>query len=151
MVRKKLGEIEKDMISNRRMFRLLQGDVGSGKNNVTLITASRKSCSNYQVAFMAPTEILANQHYQLAKNFFKGINKIFNILTGKTNYKEKNKILSMLENKDINFIFGTHSLFQNKIKFSNLGLIIIDEQHKFGVNQRLKLAKKGGKNCGIFY
>ena len=144
-----LGEIEKDIKSNRRMFRLLQGDVGSGKTILSFIAASDVVSSNHQVAFMAPTEILANQHYQLAKKLFKGTNVTLNILTGKTNYKEKNKILSMLENKDINFIFGTHSLFQNKIKFSNLGLVIIDEQHKFGVNQRLKLAKKGGKNCDL--
>ena len=144
-----LGEIEKDIKSNRRMFRLLQGDVGSGKTILSFISASDVISSNHQVAFMAPTEILANQHYQLAKKLFKGTNVTLNILTGKTNYKEKNKILSMLENKDINFIFGTHSLFQNKIKFSNLGLIIIDEQHKFGVNQRLKLAKKGGKDCDL--
>ena len=144
-----LGEIEKDIKSNRRMFRLLQGDVGSGKTILSFIAASDVVSSSHQVAFMAPTEILANQHYQLAKKLFKGTNVTLNILTGKTNYKEKNKILSMLENKDINFIFGTHSLFQNKIKFSNLGLIIIDEQHKFGVNQRLKLAKKGGKNCDL--
>ena len=144
-----LGEIEKDIKSDRRMFRLLQGDVGSGKTILSFIAASDVVSSNHQVAFMAPTEILANQHYQLAKKLFKGTNVTLNILTGKTNYKEKNKILSMLENKDINFIFGTHSLFQNKIKFSNLGLIIIDEQHKFGVNQRLKLAKKGGKNCDL--
>ena len=144
-----LDEIEKDIKSDRRMFRLLQGDVGSGKTILSFIAASDVVSSNHQVAFMAPTEILANQHYQLAKKLFKGTNVTLNILTGKTNYKEKNKILSMLENKDINFIFGTHSLFQNKIKFSNLGLIIIDEQHKFGVNQRLKLAKKGGKNCDL--
>tara|TARA_Y100000816_G_scaffold26740_1_gene17096 strand:- start:327 stop:2384 length:2058 start_codon:yes stop_codon:yes gene_type:complete len=144
-----LGEIEKDIKSDRRMFRLLQGDVGSGKTILSFIAASDVVSSNHQVAFMAPTEILANQHYQLAKKLFKGTNVTLNILTGKTNYKEKNKILSMLENKDINFIFGTHSLFQNKIKFSNLGLIIIDEQHKFGVNQRLKLAKKGGKDCDL--
>ena len=144
-----LGEIEKDIKSDRRMFRLLQGDVGSGKTILSFVAASDVVSSNHQVAFMAPTEILANQHYQLAKKLFKGTNVTLNILTGKTNYKEKNKILSMLENKDINFIFGTHSLFQNKIKFSNLGLIIIDEQHKFGVNQRLKLAKKGGKNCDL--
>ena len=144
-----LGEIEKDIKSNRRMFRLLQGDVGSGKTILSFIAASDVVSSNHQVAFMAPTEILANQHFQLAKKLFKGTNVISSILTGKTNYKEKNKILSMLENKAINFIFGTHSLFQNKIKFSNLGLIIIDEQHKFGVNQRLKLAKKGGKNCDL--
>ncbi len=144
-----LSEIENDIRSNHRMFRLLQGDVGSGKTILSLISASNVISSNHQVAFMAPTEILANQHFQLAKKLFKGTNVISSILTGKTNYKEKNKILSMLENKAINFIFGTHSLFQNKIKFSNLGLIIIDEQHKFGVNQRLRLAKKGGKNCDL--
>ena len=144
-----LGEIEKDIKSNRRMFRLLQGDVGSGKTILSFISASDVISTNHQVAFMASTEILANQHYQLAKKLFKGTNVILDILTGKTNYKEKNNIISKLENGSINFIFGTHSLFQNKIKFSNLGLIIIDEQHKFGVNQRLKLAKKGGKNCDL--
>ena len=123
------------------MFRLLQGDVGSGKTILSFISASDVISSNHQVAFMAPTEILANQHYQLAKKLFKGTNVILDILTGKTNYKEK-KTISKLENGTINFVFGTHSLFQNKIKFSNLGLIIIDEQHKFGVNQRIKLAKK---------
>ena len=98
---------------------------------------------------MAPTEILAHQHYQLAKKLFKKTNVNLKIITGKTDFKEKKETVSMLKNGKINFLFGTHSLFQNKIKFSNLGLIIIDEQHKFGVNQRLKLAKKGGKNCDL--
>ena len=144
-----LKEIENDIKSDRRMFRLLQGDVGSGKTILAFLTAANVINSNHQVAFMAPTEVLANQHYKLAKKLFSNTNITFDILTGKTSYKEKNKINSMLEKGEINFIFGTHSLFQNKIKFSNLGLVIIDEQHKFGVNQRLKLAKKGGKNCDL--
>ena len=144
-----LNEIENDIKSNQRMFRLLQGDVGSGKTILAFLSAANVIGSDHQVAFMAPTEILAHQHYQLAKRLFKKTNVNLKIITGKTDYKEKKTIISMLENGKINFVFGTHSLFQNKIKFSNLGLIIIDEQHKFGVNQRIKLAKKGGKNCDL--
>ena len=92
-------KLKKILKSNQRMFRLLQGDVGSGKTILSFLTAANVISSNYQVAFMAPTEILANQHYQLAKKLFKDTNVNLNILTGKTNYKEKNKILSMLENK----------------------------------------------------
>ena len=144
-----LNEIENDIKSNQRMFRLLQGDVGSGKTILAFLSAAKVIGSDHQVAFMAPTEILANQHFKLAKKLFKKTNINLKILTGKTEYGEKKTIISMLENGKINFVFGTHALFQNKIKFSNLGLIIIDEQHKFGVNQRLKLAKKGGRNCDL--
>ena len=144
-----LNEIENDIKSNQRMFRLLQGDVGSGKTILAFLSAAKVIGSDHQVAFMAPTEILANQHFKLAKKLFKKTNINLEILTGKTEYGEKKTIISMLENGKINFVFGTHALFQNKIKFSNLGLIIIDEQHKFGVNQRLKLAKKGGENCDL--
>ena len=143
------NEIEKDIKSDKRMFRLLQGDVGSGKTILALLSAANVINSNHQVAFMAPTEILANQHFQLAKKLFLGSNVSLSIVTGKTNFKEKNETISLIENGKTNFIFGTHSLFQKRIKFLNLGLIIIDEQHKFGVNQRIKLAKKGGENCDL--
>ena len=145
---KTINEINKDLKSQEKMFRLLQGDVGSGKTIVALISSINVITSKYQVAFMVPTEILANQHYKLAKSLFG--NK-FNIsmLTSKTEYSERKKILKDLANDKINMVIGTHSLFQEKIKFKKLGLIIIDEQHKFGVNQRKKLSDKGGNNCDI--
>ena len=145
---KAIEEINKDLKSNQKMFRLLQGDVGSGKTIVALITSLNVVKSNYQVGFMAPTEILAKQHYDLAKNLFgKTVN--MSLLTGKTEYKERKKILNDLKDNKINILIGTHSLFQEKIKFYNLGLIIIDEQHKFGVKQRKKLSDKGGNNCDV--
>ena len=117
------------------MFRLLQGDVGSGKTIVALISSLNVISSGFQVCLMAPTEILAKQHYNLANKLFdKNIN--INLLTSKTEYSRKKKILKNLNNNKINLIIGTHSLFQEKIKYKNFGLIIIDEQHKFGVKQR---------------
>ncbi len=143
-----LDEINKDLKSNQKMFRLLQGDVGSGKTIVALIASANVISSGFQVCLMAPTEILARQHYNLANKLFdKNIN--IKILTSKTEYAERNEILKNLNNNNINFIIGTHSLFQEKIKYNNLGLIIIDEQHKFGVKQRKKLSDKGGKNCDV--
>ncbi len=144
-----LDEIDRDIKSNIRMFRLLQGDVGSGKTILSLISAANIIEAKYQVAFMAPTEILSYQHFNLAKQLFKNTNININILTGKTNLVDKNKIISEIKNGNLNMVFGTHSLFNKKVEFHNLGLIIIDEQHKFGVNQRLKLAKKGGNNCDL--
>ena len=136
-----LKEINNDISSNIRMFRLLQGDVGCGKTIVSLISAQNVILNNYQVAYMAPTEILAKQHYSLYTKIF-GDNLSANILTGKTDYKKRNDILKKLEIGKIKIIFGTHALFQKKIKFKKLGLIIVDEQHKFGVNQRKKLSEK---------
>ena len=146
--KKAIDQINKDISSNERMFRLLQGDVGSGKTIVSLISAQNVILNGYQVAFMAPTEILAKQHYNLYKRVF-GNNSSVDILTGKTDYKKKRDILNNLENKKIKIIFGTHALFQKKIKFKKLGLIVVDEQHKFGVNQRKKLSEKGGSNCDV--
>ena len=130
------------------MFRLIQGDVGSGKTIVSLIAALNTIKSGYQVALMVPTEILAKQHYNFSKDFFNSDIKI-ELITGKIDYSNKKKILESLENNKINLIIGTHSLFQKKIKFSRLGLIIIDEQHKFGVNQRKELSDKGGNDCDV--
>ena len=144
-----INEINNDLSSNSKMFRLLQGDVGSGKTIVSLIAASNVVESKYQVALMAPTEILAKQHFMLAKKIFKDSNIKINLLTGKTSNSEKKEILLNLENNKCNIVFGTHALFQKKIIFDNLGLIIIDEQHKFGVKQRMKLSKKGGDNCDV--
>ena len=143
-----LLQINKDLSSKNKMFRLLQGDVGSGKTIVALISALNVIESGYQVAFMAPTEILAKQHFNLAKNLYS--NKInLKILTGNTDYYEKKKIHKELISKKVDIIFGTHALFQKKINFNNLGYIIIDEQHKFGVKQRKLLSDKGGINCDV--
>jgi len=131
------------------MFRLLQGDVGSGKTIVSLIAASNAIRSNCQVALMAPTEILAKQHYNLAKKIFKSTGVTIEFLTGKSDTKEKKLIQENLTNGKIKFLIGTHALFQKNIFFSNLGLIIIDEQHKFGVKQRIELSNKGGRDCDI--
>ena len=143
-----INEINKDLKSNKKMFRLLQGDVGSGKTIVAFISSLNVIKSGFQVAFMAPTEILAQQHYELAKNIFEKDVKI-DMLSSKTEYKKRKIILDNLLNNKIDILIGTHSLFQDKIKFNKLGLIIIDEQHKFGVKQRKKLSDKGGRNCDV--
>ena len=130
------------------MFRLLQGDVGSGKTIVSLISALNVIESGYQVAFMAPTEILAKQHFNLSKKIFPNTIDL-EILSSKTEYLKKKIILDKVKNNKINIVFGTHSLFQKKILFNNLGYIIIDEQHKFGVKQRKLLSDKGGRNCDV--
>ena len=143
-----LEDINKDMKSKQKMFRLLQGDVGSGKTIVSIIAALNAIKSGYQVSIMAPTEILATQHYKfILENFKKYCTA--ELLTSKTEYTKRKKILTELSNNKINIIIGTHSLFQSKLSYFNLGLIIIDEQHKFGVNQRKKLSDKGGNNCDV--
>ena len=146
--KKSIDTINKDLKSKHKMFRLLQGDVGSGKTIVSIISAINTIKSGYQVAFMVPTEILAIQHYNFIKNNFGKFCNL-EILTSKTENKKKQQIIELLNLNKINFIVGTHSLFQKKINFSKLGLIIIDEQHKFGVNQRKKLSEKGGDNCDV--
>ena len=143
-----LKEINKDLSTSTKMFRLLQGDVGSGKTIIALLSAYNTINSGYQVAFMAPTEILARQHYNLAKEIFPGSKKI-ELISGKSDYKNKKIILEKLKNNRIDIIFGTHAIFQKKVSYKKLGLIIIDEQHKFGVNQRKKLSDKGGDDCDV--
>ncbi len=145
---KTLNEINKDLCSDNKMFRLLQGDVGSGKTIVALLSAFNTISSDFQVAVMAPTEILARQHFLLAKKVFPKNIKI-ELLSGKSSYKDKKKNLSKLIKKEIDIIFGTHALFQKKVEFKKLGLIIIDEQHKFGVSQRKRLSDKAGKDCDV--
>ena len=145
---KTLKEINNDLCSSTKMFRLLQGDVGSGKTIVSLLSAINTVNSGFQVALMAPTEILARQHYTLAKEIFpKNIN--IKLISGKSDYKSKKIILNELSKHKIDIIFGTHAIFQKKVNFKKLGLIIIDEQHKFGVNQRKRLSDKGGNNCDV--
>ena len=145
---KSLEEINKDLSSTNKMFRLLQGDVGSGKTIVSLISSINTINSGFQVAFMAPTEILARQHFNLAKKIFPKNYKL-ELISGKSEYKVKKEILNKLENNKIDIIFGTHAIFQKKVVFNKLGLIIIDEQHKFGVNQRKRLSDKGGVDCDV--
>ena len=145
---KALDEINNDLGSSTKMFRLLQGDVGSGKTIVSLLAAYNSVNSGYQVAIMAPTEILAKQHFVLSKKIFpKNLNIEF--ISGKSEYKDKKIILKKLSNHNIDIIFGTHAIFQKNVFFKKLGLIIIDEQHKFGVNQRKRLSDKGGDNCDV--
>ena len=144
-----INEINNDLKSEFKMFRLLQGDVGSGKTIISFVAASNVIKSKYQVALMAPTEILAKQHYELAKKIFANTGVEIQMLTGKSEYNEKKIINENLLTGKINFIIGTHALFQKKISFRKLGLIIIDEQHKFGVKQRIELSNKGGKDCDI--
>jgi len=143
-----LNEIHNDLASQNKMFRILQGDVGSGKTIVALISALNVVKSGYQVAFMAPTEILSKQHYFLTKKIFpKEIN--IELITSKTETKNKKKIYNDLKEGNVDMVIGTHSLFQKNIEFFNLGYIIIDEQHKFGVRQRKSLSDKGGINCDV--
>jgi ATP-dependent DNA helicase RecG len=144
-----LTEINNDLSSEKRMFRIIQGDVGSGKTIVSLLAISNIIESGYQCALMAPTEILAKQHYELAKKIYKDLNFKIDFLTGKIEIKNRKDILKNLENGKTNLLIGTHALFQKKINFKKLGLAIIDEQHKFGVKQRAELAKKGGNNCDV--
>jgi len=143
-----LNEINNDLKSEEKMFRLLQGDVGSGKTIVALLSCLNVVKSGYQVAFMAPTGILAYQHYKLALSLIKDKMKI-GFLTSGTDYSERKKIINDLETNEIKILFGTHSVFQEKINYKKLGLVVIDEQHKFGVKQRKKLSDKGGKNCDV--
>ena len=143
-----LEEINLDLSSTNKMFRLLQGDVGSGKTIVSLLAAFNTVNSGFQVAVMAPTEILARQHFNFAKKIFLNQMNV-ELISGKSDYKTKKEILKKLANNQIDIIFGTHAIFQKKVFFKNLGLIIIDEQHKFGVNQRKRLSDKGGKNCDV--
>ena len=145
---KTLNEINYDLKSSAKMFRLLQGDVGSGKTIVSLLSAFNTINSGFQVAFMAPTEILAKQHFNLAKEILPE-NLNIEFISGKSDYKIKKNIYDKLAKNKINIIFGTHAIFQKKISFKKLGLIIIDEQHKFGVNQRKRLSDKGGNDCDV--
>tara|TARA_B110001452_G_scaffold168983_1_gene141250 strand:- start:1058 stop:3109 length:2052 start_codon:yes stop_codon:yes gene_type:complete len=146
--KKSLIDINNDLKSKSKMFRLIQGDVGSGKTIVSLISALNVIKSNFQVALMAPTEILARQHFTLAKEIFPKDIKI-ELLSSKNEIADKKRIINELKNDKIQMVFGTHAIFQKKIIFANLGYIIIDEQHKFGVRQRKLLSDKGGKNCDV--
>ena len=138
-----INEILDDMSSNKRMNRLLQGDVGSGKTIVALLAAYANYLSKYQTAIMVPTEILANQHYNEALKLFEKEKINIALLTSNTPKKDKELIYEELKKGKINLIIGTQSLIQENVVFSNLGLVITDEQHRFGVNQRKMFKNKG--------
>ena len=138
-----LREIKDDLSLSYAMNRLLQGDVGSGKTIIGVLASAIAVSNNAQVAIMAPTEILAKQHYRSFKNLADHAQMSCALLTGGMPVRNRNKILTGLENGNIDIIVGTHALIQKDIKFSSLGLVIIDEQHRFGVNQRNSLLQKG--------
>jgi len=137
-----LKEIRKDIGSNAQMNRLLQGDVGSGKTIVALLTILIALDNHYQATLMAPTEILATQHYNSIVELLNGMDVTVKLLTGSTKTKERKVIHKDLESGDLQILIGTHALIEDKVKFKNLGIAIIDEQHRFGVAQRSKLWKK---------
>lgn len=145
---KVVDEIYNDLTSNIVMNRLVQGDVGSGKTIVSFIAIYINYLSGYQSALMAPTELLAYQHYLNIKNIFKDYDIKVELLTGKT--KNKKKLLEDLKNNKIDVLIGTHALIEDSVVFNNLGLVITDEQHRFGVNQRSNLKNKG-TNPDILY
>lgn len=145
---KVVDEIYNDLTSNIVMNRLVQGDVGSGKTIVSFIAIYINYLAGYQSALMAPTELLAYQHYLNIKNIFKDYDIKVELLTGKT--KNKKKLLEDLKNNKIDVLIGTHALIEDSVVFNNLGLVITDEQHRFGVNQRSNLKNKG-TNPDILY
>lgn len=140
---KAVNDIINDLSIKKRMNRLLEGDVGSGKTIVALIAIYANYLSKYQSALMAPTEILANQHYEDAKKIFAKYKLNMALLTSSTSNKDKKEIYKGLEDGSIDLVIGTHSLIQDAVKYKKLGLVITDEQHRFGVNQRDTLKSKG--------
>ena len=138
-----LKEIRQDTARGHQMNRLLQGDVGSGKTIVALLTMLLAADNNYQSCLMAPTEILAQQHFNSISNLLNEMNISIRLLTGSTKKAEREKILSGLQSGDIQMIVGTHALIEQVVQFKNLGLAIVDEQHRFGVAQRAELQTKG--------
>ena len=137
-----LKEIRNDLGSNAQMNRLLQGDVGSGKTIIAFMTTLIAIDNDFQACIMAPTEILSVQHYNNFKDICKLLNINIKLLTGSTKTLDRKKIHKELESGELNLLIGTHALIEDKVKFKNIGIAIIDEQHKFGVAQRSKLWKK---------
>lgn len=138
-----INEITADMKSKQPMNRLLQGDVGSGKTIVALITMLIAVENGYQAAFMAPTEILAEQHFATISSFLKGISANIRLLVGNQRTKLREDILEDIRRGSAQIVVGTHALIQEHVEFAGLGLIVIDEQHRFGVSQRMAMMEKG--------
>lgn len=137
-----IKEIRQDMATGQQMNRLLQGDVGSGKTLVALMVMLIAMGNGFQACMMAPTEILANQHYQTVQELLFGLNINVRLLTGSTKKKDREEIHRQLLTGDIHILIGTHALIEDTVQFSNLGLVVIDEQHRFGVAQRARLWSK---------
>lgn len=137
-----MKEIRRDLGSGKQMNRLLQGDVGSGKTLVALMSMLIAIDNGYQACIMAPTEILAGQHYATITNLLEGINLKVRLLTGSSKKSSRKDISESLLDKSLNILIGTHALIEENVQFANLGLVIIDEQHRFGVEQRARLWKK---------
>lgn len=137
-----LKEIRQDLGSGRQMNRLLQGDVGSGKTLVGLMAMLMALDNGFQACMMAPTEILATQHFEGITKFLKGLPITCELLTGSTRKKERERIHAALQNGELHILLGTHALIEDTVQFKNLGLAVIDEQHRFGVEQRSKLWSK---------
>jgi ATP-dependent DNA helicase RecG len=137
-----MKEIRADMATGRQMNRLLQGDVGSGKTIIALLTMLLAADNGYQACLMAPTEILAKQHFATIQGLLKGLPVSVMLLTGSTKAAERKKILPQLEDGNLHILIGTHAVIEDKVKFQRLGVVIIDEQHRFGVAQRARLWKK---------
>ncbi|MBR1426967.1 MAG: ATP-dependent DNA helicase RecG [Paludibacteraceae bacterium] len=137
-----IREIQADMKSGRQMNRLLQGDVGSGKTLVALLCMLLAADNGYQACIMAPTEILANQHYETVSHLLAGTDVRVALLTGSTTRKQREILHPLLRNGQIDILIGTHALLEDEVQFSNLGLVIVDEQHRFGVAQRARLWAK---------
>ena len=136
-------DIFNDMTSSRRMNRMLEGDVGSGKTIVSVVAAYINHLAHHQTALMAPTEVLAYQHYENIKNLLTNTNMRVELLVGSMKKKEKDEIVEKLKNGKIDLIIGTHALLSDNVEFKDLRLVITDEQHRFGVNQRANLKNKG--------
>ncbi len=137
-----LKEIRHDVLQGKHMNRLVQGDVGSGKTLVALLTMLMAVGNGFQAALIAPTEILAAQHYETISSLLKELPVSIRLLTGSTKKKQRVEIHEGLENGQLNLLIGTHALMEDTVKFSNLGLVVIDEQHRFGVAQRAKMRAK---------
>lgn len=138
-----IEEIDQDMEDSKNMNRLLQGDVGSGKTVVAMCAAYKAVKSGYQAAIMAPTAILATQHLENFKNILEKLDIKCELLISGITKKQKEGILERLENGEIDILIGTHAIIEENVKFKNLGLVVTDEQHRFGVKQRTKIAEKG--------
>ena len=138
-----LGEIDADLASQHRMLRLLQGDVGSGKTVVALLAMATAVEAGAQAALMAPTELLARQHLKTIESFAASAGLRVALLTGREKGRERAAILDTLKTGEIDILIGTHALFQEPVEFHDLALVVIDEQHRFGVHQRLALQAKG--------
>ncbi len=140
--KKVIKEIRRDVNQNSQMNRLIQGDVGSGKTLVALMIMLIAMDNGFQSCIMAPTEILAQQHFQSVSKFLDGINVRVGLLTGSTKAKDRKVLHAALQSSEIQILIGTHALIEDTVIFKNLGLVVIDEQHRFGVAQRAKLWKK---------